>query len=95
MARKKTRPAVKVNKVKSRITRRGKIRPLVKPFPPLGSMHWRKQKTLTMLKNRRDWREVSLPSFSTAVEIEMEHLSGTYLITQGSDAATPNYIITE
>ena len=100
MARKKTRPAVKVNKVKSRITRRGKIRPLVKPFPPLGSMHWRKQKTLTMLNNRRDWREVSLPSFSTAVEIEMEHLSGYYLVTEGSGTTAEgfpdiNWITTE
>ena len=84
MATKKTRPAVKVNKAKSRIVKRGKIRSLVKPFPPVGTMHWRKQKTLAMLKNRRDWREEFLPSFSTAVEIEMEHLSGYYLVTEAS-----------
>jgi len=63
---------------------RGTIRPLVKPFPPTGTMHWRKQKTLAMLKNRRDWREEFLPSYSTGEEIEMEHLSDYYLVTEAS-----------
>ena len=95
MARKKTRPAVKVNKAKSRITRRGKIRPLVKPFPPLGRMHWRKQKTLAMLANRRQWTRDFDPVESGPYEIEMEHLVGYYLITEASDSSAPNYIITE
>ena len=96
MARKKTRPAVKVNKVKSRITRRGKIRPLVKPFPPLGRMHWRKQKTLAVLANRRQWDRDFLPSATTGIEIEMEHLSGYYLVTEAS-TTDPNitWITTE
>ena len=84
MARKKTRPAVKVNKAKSRITRRGKIRPLVKPFPPLGRMHWRKQKTLAMLDNRRQWAREFIPSQTPGIEIEMEHIVGSYLVTEAS-----------
>ena len=74
---------------------RGTIRPLVKPFPPLGRMHWRKQKTLAMLDNRRQWQREFDPDESTAVEIEMEHLSGYYLVTQASISATPTYITTE
>ena len=69
---------------KTRIDRRGTIRPLVKPFPPLGKMHWRKQKTLTMLDNRRQWEREFLPSQTGPFEIEMEHLSGYYLVTEAS-----------
>ena len=58
-------------------------------------LHWRKQKTLAMLANRRQWLREFDPSESTAQEIEMEHLTGYYIITESSDAATPNYIITE
>ena len=93
MARKKTRPAVKVNKAKSRIARRGKIRPLVKPFPPLGRMHWRKQKTLTMLANRRQWEREFGVTASAAYEIEMEQ--GGYLVIESSIPSAPTYIITE
>jgi len=35
------------------------------------------------------------PAETAAYEIEMEHLTGVYLITQGSDSGAPNYIITE
>jgi len=96
VARKKTRPAVKVNKAKSRIARRGKIRPLVKPFPPLGRMHWRKQKTLTMLANRRQWQREFEPTETWQMEIEMEHLSGYYLVTEAT-TTEPNitWITTE
>ena len=48
-----------------------------------------------MLANRRQWNEEFLPAFTPAYEIEMEHLSGYYLVTQASDPGTPNYIITE
>ena len=77
-----------------KITIRGKIRPLVKPMRPDGRLHWRKQKTLAMLKNRRDWNLEFLPSVTTAVEILLEN--GTdYLVTEASIPATPIYIITE
>ena len=78
-----------------KITIRGKIRPLVRPMRPDGRLHWRKQKTLAMLKNRRDWNLEFLPSVTTAIEIEMEHLAGYYLVTEASIPASPSYIITE
>ena len=78
-----------------KITIRGKIRPLVKPMRPDGRLHWRKQKTLAMLKNRRDWNLEFLPSFTSAYEIEMEHLSDYFLVTEASIPASPIYIITE
>ena len=74
---------------------RGKVRPLVKPMRPDGKLHWRKQKTLAMLPNRRQWQREFDPSESSAQEIEMEHLSGYYLVTEASISATPIYIITE
>ena len=78
-----------------KITIRGKIRPLVRPMRPDGRLHWRKQKTLAMLKNRRDWNLEFLPSFTSAYEIEMEHIVGSYLVTEASISASPIYIITE
>ena len=78
-----------------KITIRGKIRPLVRPMRPDGRLHWRKQKTLAMLKNRRDWNLEFLPSFTSAYEIEMEHIVGSYLVTEASTTVTPIYIITE
>ena len=48
-----------------------------------------------MLKNRRDWDLVFHPPYTAAQEIEMEHLSGYYLVIEASDPATPHYIITE
>ena len=58
-------------------------------------LHWKKKKLLTILANRRQWQRDFDPDESTAVEIEMEHLSGYYLITEASSSASPNYIITE
>ena len=96
MARKKTRPAVRVNKAKSRITRRGTIRPLVKPFPPLGRMHWRKQKTLAMLINRHQWQREFDVTQTQGIEIEMEHLSDYFLVTEASTTGLDiTYITTE
>ena len=63
---------------------RGTIRPLVKPFPPVGRMHWRKQKTLAMLDGRRQYQREFDPYETHGVEIEMEHLSGYYLVTEAS-----------
>ena len=58
-------------------------------------LHWKKKKLLTILANKRQWEREFLPSITTAVEIEMEHLSGYYLATEASISATPTYIITE
>ena len=58
-------------------------------------LHWKKKKLLTILANRRQWQREFDPDESTAQEIEMEHLAGYYLITEGSSSATPTYIITE
>ena len=58
-------------------------------------LHWRKQKTLAMLANRRQWLREFDPSETSAYEIEMEHLAGYYLVTEASTSSAPNYIITE
>jgi hypothetical protein len=80
---------------KTRIDRRGTIRPLVTRFPPVVRLHWKKRKVLAAINNRRQWLREFDPAGTAAYEIEMEHLTGVYLITQGSDEGTPNYIITE
>jgi len=74
---------------------RGKTRPLVRKFPPSRRLHWKKAKTLAMLANKRQWLREFDPAESSALEIEMEHLAGYYLITEASSSASPNYIITE
>ena len=56
-------------------------------------MYWRKQKTLAMLANRRQWFEEFSPVYSSEVEIELE--SGEFLITETSSTASPQYIRTE
>ena len=58
-------------------------------------LHWRKAKTLAMLANRRQWAREFHPPLTAAYEIEMEHLSGYYLVTEASVSGTPTYIITE
>ncbi len=55
---------------------------------------WRKQKTLAMLTNRRQWKREFDVTESSAAEIEIEQ-GGYYIITETSSSATPNYIITE
>ena len=73
---------------------RGKTKPLVKRFPPVRRLHWKKKKLLTVLANRRQWEREFLPSITTAVEILLEN--GTdYLVTEASVSASPTYIITE
>ena len=73
---------------------RGKTKPLVKRFPPVRRLHWKKKKLLTVLANRRQWDREFLPSVTTAVEILLEN--GTdYLVTEASVSGTPTYIITE
>jgi hypothetical protein len=83
---------------KTRIDRRGTIKPLVKSFPPAGRVNWRKFKTIGMYLNRRQWeREFGVVSISVSSgeEIEMEHLSDYFLVTEASSPSAPTYIITE
>tara|TARA_R100000963_G_C4538460_1_gene36676 strand:+ start:153 stop:401 length:249 start_codon:yes stop_codon:yes gene_type:complete len=79
---------------KTRIDRRGTIRPLVTRFPPVAKLHWQKQKLLAMLANRKQWQRDFDPSETAAYEIEIEQ-GGYYIITEASSSAVPNYIITE
>ena len=58
-------------------------------------LSWRKQKTLAMLANRRQWGREFYPPWTAATEIEMEHLAGYYLATEASISGAPSYIITE
>jgi len=71
------------------------FRPLVKRFPPCRRLHWKKKKALTALNNRKQWLREFDVTESAAYEIEMEHLSGYYLVTEASVSGTPTYIITE
>ena len=58
-------------------------------------MHWKRRKALAAYSNRWQWLREFDPTESAAYEIEMEHITGVYLITQSSDEALPDYIITE
>ena len=57
--------------------------------------HWKKKKAIAMHLNRRQWNMEFLTAFTPAYEIEMEHITGSYLVTQASTPSAPNYIITE
>ena len=59
----------------------------------MARLQWRKQKTLGMLANRRQFQREFEPDESPESEIELEQ--GGYLVTESSQAASPNYIITE
>ena len=56
---------------------------------------WKKKKTIAMYLNRRQWEREFLPVFTSAYEIEMEHITGSYLVTEASIPSSPSYIITE
>ena len=59
----------------------------------MARLQWRKQKTLAMLANKRQWEREFDVNESSAQEIVLEQ--GGYLVIESSQAATPNYIITE
>ena len=59
----------------------------------MARLQWRKQKTLAMLANRRQFQREFDPDESSESEIELEQ--GGYLVVESSQANTPNYIITE
>jgi len=56
-------------------------------------LHWKKKKLLTILANKRQWEREFDVNESSALEIELEQ--GGYLVIESSQAASPNYIITE
>tara|TARA_R110000822_G_scaffold99344_1_gene224205 strand:+ start:304 stop:486 length:183 start_codon:yes stop_codon:yes gene_type:complete len=60
----------------------------------MAKMWWRKQKTLAMLNNRRQFEREFNPDFSSAVEIEIEQ-GNSYIISETSTSSLPEYIITE
>ena len=80
---------------KTRIDRRGTIRPLVKSFSPVVRHHWKKRKAIAAYINRKQWLRDFDPYETTAQEILMEHLTSHWLVTEASDPGTPIYIITE
>tara|TARA_R100001530_G_scaffold35092_1_gene27408 strand:+ start:713 stop:967 length:255 start_codon:yes stop_codon:yes gene_type:complete len=80
---------------KTRIDRRGKIRSLVRKFPPVKKHHWRKANALAMVANRRQWGREFYPPWTTGEEIQIEHLNDYFLVIESSDPASPSYIITE
>ena len=57
-------------------------------------LYWRKSKTLAMLANRKQWQRDFDPIESLELEIEIEQ-GGFYVISETSNPATPEYIITE
>ena len=59
----------------------------------MARLQWRKQKTLAMLANKRQWEREFDPNESSAQEIVLEQ--GGYLVIESSQVNTPNYIITE
>ena len=56
---------------------------------------WKQKKTIAMYLNRRQWNQEFLPALTSGIEIEMEHLSDYFLVTEASTSSAPNYIITE
>ena len=60
----------------------------------MSKFHWRQFKTIAMVVNRRQWERDFSPIYSSEEEIMTE--DGTsFLITEDSDAANPNYFRTE
>ena len=55
---------------------------------------WKQKKTIGMYLNRRQWNEEFNPDVTLAQEIQLEH-NNNYLVVESSQAASPNYIITE
>ena len=60
----------------------------------MSRLPWRKAKTLAMLANRRQWQREFDPAESTELEIQTED-GISYIRTETSSSATPEYIITE
>ena len=59
----------------------------------MARLQWRKQKTLAMLANRRQWLREFDPGESSELEIQLE--DGNFLVRESSITSSPTYIITE
>lgn len=78
---------------KSRIDRRGKIRSLVQRARPGKKLHWRKQKTLAALANKKQWIGEFDPQYTSDTEILTGE--GYGIKTEASITGNPIYIILE
>jgi len=58
-------------------------------------VHWRQFKARAAYINRRQWERDFDPSSTVAAEIELEQGGRAYIIREASNAATPDYIVTE
>ena len=59
------------------------------------AMYWRRFKAIAAVINRRQWQRDFDPHETLATEIQMEHLSGNFLVIESSVLGTPTYIIAE
>lgn len=78
---------------KSRIDRRGKIRSMVRAFRPDGRLTWRKQKTLAMLANRKQW--IGEYGIEYTPDTEIASGEGYGIIIESSSSSLPTYIVIE
>ena len=78
---------------KSRIDRRGKIRSMVKAFRPDGRLTWRKQKTLAMLSNKKQW--IGEYGIEYTPDTEIATGEGFGIIIESSLHSLPTYIVIE
>jgi hypothetical protein len=78
---------------KSRITKRGKIRSMVKAFRPDGRLTWRKQKTLAMLANKKQW--IGEYGIEYTPDTEIASGEGFGIIIESSSVSLPTYIVIE
>jgi len=75
---------------KTRIDRRGKIRSVVRSLGSGVRLHWRKQKTLAMLANRRQLTLEYGPAYTP--EIEIVSGEGYAIAIEASEESFPTYI---
>tara|TARA_R110000787_G_scaffold244038_1_gene350000 strand:+ start:594 stop:857 length:264 start_codon:yes stop_codon:yes gene_type:complete len=76
---------------KSRITKRGTIRSIVRARPKSKPLMWRQQKAFAQLQNRRQWMRDFDPTETLAIEIQLEN--GNYLVDESRidpNASTPD-----
>ena len=78
---------------KSRITKRGKIRSIVRPFRPGKKLYWRKAKTLAMIANRKQW--IGEYDIQYTLDTEVATGEGFGIIIETSSQSLPTYIVIE